>query len=505
MVDEVVQVRPPEVAQFDHLTADIDGSWALGAQMADFSGGRIYGHLAGAGTSGPGLLREPRTLHGYPQRSVLRPELVAGRIAYVALPVGVNLASAWLDDDLIADAGDPIGASNLVWTSPSGLHLTASGALFITGPARRSNHQIVDVAVRYPGADIVLIEGSSTPDASGIIERILAFDTSRDGTHWIAAVQYLPLGAAALEEMLILDGSALLHPDGSTVRTGTLPPFPGPAGTGPWSAIRRPHVTDEGEVVYEAWTPSGAVLVRSDATVMELDPGTLVDVDSDGAALSVDDSLTGTQLRLDRLALTRAGLRGVDFDGDGVQDPAWSIVGPSGLDSASFSGPSGPLTLVNLSNSVGTGTQALVRARLAPAPDVVCGAVSHSFGRDARLRLIGTRRAEFNDLFLQVTDLPGAPPILPLCSRSTALVPMAGGSSGTLCLGGAIGRFPAIVPPADVNGTYALRLYTNALPQPASEVPALAGETWIFQVWYRDFFGTSAGSNFSDAVRWTFE
>ncbi|MEO0662484.1 MAG: hypothetical protein AAFZ87_13190, partial [Planctomycetota bacterium] len=91
------------------------------------------------------------------------------------------------------------------------------------------------------------------------------------------------------------------------------------------------------------------------------------------------------------------------------------------------------------------------------------------------------------------------------CASRAALVPMAGGSSGTLCLGGAIGRFPAIVPPADVNGTYALRLYTNALPQPASEVPALAGETWIFQVWYRDFFGTSAGSNFSDAVRWTFE
>ena len=44
-----------------------------------------------------------------------------------------------------------------------------------------------------------------------------------------------------------------------------------------------------------------------------------------------------------------------------------------------------------------------------------------------------------------------------------------------------------------------------ALPHPVSgTVGTMVGDTWNFQVWYRDAVGGSATSNFTDAVSVTF-
>ena len=73
-------------------------------------------------------------------------------------------------------------------------------------------------------------------------------------------------------------------------------------------------------------------------------------------------------------------------------------------------------------------------------------------------------------------------------SKAQGSVPGAGGSAGTLCLGGAVGRFvaPGQVRQASDLGRLTLELDFGALPQPNGFVPAAVGETWYFQLWHRD-------------------
>ena len=92
-----------------------------------------------------------------------------------------------------------------------------------------------------------------------------------------------------------------------------------------------------------------------------------------------------------------------------------------------------------------------------------------------------------------------------LASRTQASVAGPGGSQGTLCLGGAIGRFvgPGQIQVADPSGRFALSAALTSLPQPTGAFAAAAGETWNFQAWYRDA-NPGPTSNFTDAVSVTF-
>lgn len=51
---------------------------------------------------------------------------------------------------------------------------------------------------------------------------------------------------------------------------------------------------------------------------------------------------------------------------------------------------------------------------------------------------------------------------------------------------------------------FSLRPFTNPFPTPTSFVPVLPGDTWYFQVSYRDPLGGTSTNNFSDAVGFTF-
>ena len=90
-----------------------------------------------------------------------------------------------------------------------------------------------------------------------------------------------------------------------------------------------------------------------------------------------------------------------------------------------------------------------------------------------------------------------------LASQTQGFVPFAGGSQGNLCLGGVIARFVADLTLAAADGTMTFDPHLTDVPlAPPREVQA--GETWNFQVWYRD---VAAGptSNFTDAVSITFQ
>ncbi len=85
-----------------------------------------------------------------------------------------------------------------------------------------------------------------------------------------------------------------------------------------------------------------------------------------------------------------------------------------------------------------------------------------------------------------------------LASTTTGNVLNAGGSEGTLCVGGSVGRFGVFQ--ADAAGTGVQVLDTLQIAQPQGPVSAMPFEQWNFQSWYRDAVGGVATSNFTNAV-----
>ena len=111
-----------------------------------------------------------------------------------------------------------------------------------------------------------------------------------------------------------------------------------------------------------------------------------------------------------------------------------------------------------------------------------------------------------NDVTLQVRNLPVNSFGMFLASRTgfEQPFPMPGGLP--LCLGGPAGRFngPGQVRQASTAGTVELQIDLNLLPQPNTFVPAMIGDVWAFQYWYRDVT-PPAYSDFSTAMFLHFE
>lgn len=131
-----------------------------------------------------------------------------------------------------------------------------------------------------------------------------------------------------------------------------------------------------------------------------------------------------------------------------------------------------------------------------------CGpAVANSTGRSARLFVLGSRIVEENAVFLRGVDLPPGQAVLPITSLDAGSTPMVGGTAGTLCLGGDIGRFP--IQASDGGGLFETRADPRALPTSTGVAYALFGETWRFQLWFRDPAG--GGANLTDGASVTFK
>lgn len=118
-----------------------------------------------------------------------------------------------------------------------------------------------------------------------------------------------------------------------------------------------------------------------------------------------------------------------------------------------------------------------------------CGpAAQNSTGRSGALGALGSASVADNDLVLSATALPDNVFGMFLVSREQAFVPNPGGSAVALCLGGSIGRFtgPGQIQLSGASGEIDLPLDWAAIPQADGFVQGAAGETWSFQLWYRD-------------------
>jgi len=127
-----------------------------------------------------------------------------------------------------------------------------------------------------------------------------------------------------------------------------------------------------------------------------------------------------------------------------------------------------------------------------------CPAAANSTGSPAVISALGSDIVGGNALTLVANGLPGNQFGFFLVGPSTGLVANPGGSQGTICIGGGLGRFNGQVMNSGGMGTISATVDTLALP--VNPVAAIAGgETWHFQAWYRDL-NPSQVSNFTDAI-----
>ncbi|MDA1266550.1 MAG: hypothetical protein O2816_15830 [Planctomycetota bacterium] len=129
---------------------------------------------------------------------------------------------------------------------------------------------------------------------------------------------------------------------------------------------------------------------------------------------------------------------------------------------------------------------------------------TNSTGAAAELVAFGQLAVASNDVTLLATSLPANQFGYFLTSTTQAFVPFPGSSQGNLCLGGAIGRYSSSVMSSGSLGRMALVLDLTQTPTPGGSTSVVAGETWNYQLWFRDLNPTPT-SNFTDARSITFE
>ncbi len=121
-----------------------------------------------------------------------------------------------------------------------------------------------------------------------------------------------------------------------------------------------------------------------------------------------------------------------------------------------------------------------------------CTASVNSTGESGRL--FGSGSAEFarNDLTLEGRRLPLNQAAIGILSATQGIDPNVNG----LCLGSPIGRYQTSILGTGPSGGVSLHVDWSGLPLANGVTPAIVGETWNFQIWYRD----GATSNFTQGL-----
>lgn len=137
---------------------------------------------------------------------------------------------------------------------------------------------------------------------------------------------------------------------------------------------------------------------------------------------------------------------------------------------------------------------------------VGCDPADNSSGGPALTFASGSSFATANQLRLRTQGLPTSTFGYYLTSRVVGGPIMPPNSDGFLCLGGSIGRFnaPTQIQSSGSCGLFFLDVDLSSVPTPTGLVSVLAGETWVYQAWYRDANPITT-SNFSSSVEIAFQ
>lgn len=126
-----------------------------------------------------------------------------------------------------------------------------------------------------------------------------------------------------------------------------------------------------------------------------------------------------------------------------------------------------------------------------------CASAANSSGAIAGLVGQGNPIVARNGFDLHAWSLPAGSVGYAVASLTPGFVPNPGGSSGHLCVGGAIARLAATAHGAAASGDWDTSLDLTSIP--STSAPVAAGQTWYFQVWYRDA-NPGPTSNFTSGV-----
>ncbi|MEM8710090.1 MAG: PPC domain-containing protein [Planctomycetota bacterium] len=134
-----------------------------------------------------------------------------------------------------------------------------------------------------------------------------------------------------------------------------------------------------------------------------------------------------------------------------------------------------------------------------------CSAAFNSTGVTSRIYANGSPSIAANTVRLTADRLPDQATVLFLTSLTEGFVVNPGGSSGNLCVGGAIGRYVGpdqIQNSGPAGGSVLLDLDLLSIPTPTGTVTVLPGERRAFQAWHRDVDAMGMPtSNFTNGVR----
>ena len=141
-----------------------------------------------------------------------------------------------------------------------------------------------------------------------------------------------------------------------------------------------------------------------------------------------------------------------------------------------------------------------------PVGTSYCTAAANSTGVTGSISALGSDVAANNAVLLVGSDLPNNQFGYFLNSMTQGFVPMPGVSQGNICLGGGLGRYngPGQVLNSGTSGGVELTLDLTATPTPMGPTAVTAGQTWNFQLWYRDL-NPMPTSNFTDGVSISFQ
>jgi len=152
-------------------------------------------------------------------------------------------------------------------------------------------------------------------------------------------------------------------------------------------------------------------------------------------------------------------------------------------------------------NTGQSATQSYIATCGGPLGSIYCNSNTNSSGNTATLSATGSDVVADNVLSFLMTDGPANRFGYYLMSDSQGFIPLFAGSQGNFCLGSPFVRFSAFGQLISATGEFPFSPDLTNLPNMATILP---GETWSFQVWFRDVNPTNT-SNTSNALEILFQ
>ncbi|MEM8711382.1 MAG: hypothetical protein AAGG01_10555, partial [Planctomycetota bacterium] len=426
----------------------------------------------------------------------------------LAVGQGVGLGS-WT---LIHEDGDAVaGTGGGVWSALLNPTITVDGRVAVVGELDGGREAAVLDGALIALAQSTVPAGSSSGAAFDEIGAgTSGFSVSADGAHWSTLGFVGGVNAAVADGTVMLEVGERVPNSGFTrdiLRIGGQHLDPAGRFYG-WGLNRddgRDWVVRDGVVIAEEFDPivPGSSEQWGNASTLSVSFSHVVGHRS-GDFLVVGGTRQGpgqVVVRGGQEVVARTG-DPLDLDGNGAFDDDVFL---ASFRSLGGWGDNGALyAVVSLRTASGGALgDAVVRFDIPPGSfgDIYCTSAPNSTGIPASVAATGSDVLAANNLGLTCGSLPQNSFGYFLTSQVQGSSVGAGGSQGTLCLSGQIGR--GVGGGAQFSGSLGAVSVTvdlTALPTPAAgPVAASVGETWSFQYWYRDA-NPGVTSNFSPGI-----